>query len=69
MIGFAKGVASKRCTENATWFAHPASNSTKPWTNYTDCIDHKDYHVSISQENNVNVISRSIIQIFYYMLL
>lgn len=35
--------ATKRCTEDGTWWTHPKSN--KVWTNYTACINQHDYGV------------------------
>ena len=31
----------KFCTSHGTWWIHPESN--KSWSNYTNCLDHKDY--------------------------
>lgn len=37
------GFAHKICDSSGNWFRHPETNRT--WTNYTTCIDVKDYEV------------------------
>ncbi|XP_064614057.1 calcitonin gene-related peptide type 1 receptor-like [Liolophura sinensis] len=37
-------MASKYCTENGTWWRHPASNN--PWSNYSECVNHTELESS-----------------------
>lgn len=36
MLRSFKGMVTRRCTENGTWFINPETLDT--WTNFTDCI-------------------------------
>ncbi|KAF4532648.1 hypothetical protein B566_EDAN009829, partial [Ephemera danica] len=38
------GLAFRTCTENGSWFEHPATG--RPWSNYTTCVDVEDLHES-----------------------
>ncbi|CAG5007226.1 unnamed protein product [Parnassius apollo] len=46
----------KRCTENGTWLVHP--NTSKPWTNYTTCIDVEDLNIGLERNKYVNLGTR-----------